>query len=315
MNTIRTLRQSVCLEPINLNVMMTGTGEKSGHPKKMTLAGEKSVNPNKMTGEKSGHPNKMTLAQRISKVFGDMEWSIDVCWFTYVYFVEGMFNTLWSLSTIYLTVFQDISVAQAGFVTSITFIPNALRIPIGIVSDKYNFCGLGHRKPYIAIGGAMCTVMLLILAYIDSISHQLTRPTFLAVYSLATMVMMFFYQVFDGVLDGLIVDTIKNCTAGRLQGIINVSRGVALTICFVVFGAIAENSTWSVIFIILGVFFLTTLVYLPRVTEVEAGTYDPFSWQTFRVFREKYMAALSLCYFLLTIGTSLSLFAIQIFPG
>eukprot|EP01083_Nonionella_stella_P294163 1000246_1 len=132
MNTIRTLRQSVCLEPINLNVMMTGTGEKSGHPKKMTLAGEKSVNPNKMTGEKSGHPNKMTLAQRISKVFGDMEWSIDVCWFTYVYFVEGMFNTLWSLSTIYLTVFQDISVAQAGFVTSITFIPNALRIPIAL---------------------------------------------------------------------------------------------------------------------------------------------------------------------------------------
>eukprot|EP01083_Nonionella_stella_P086742 241146_1 len=126
MNTIRTLRQSVCLEPINLN-MMTGTGENSGHP------------------------NKMTLTQRTSEVFRDMEWSIDVCWFTYVYFVEGMFNTLWTLSAIYLTVFQDISVAQAGFVTSTTFIPNALRIPIGIVADKYNFCGLGHRKPYIAI--------------------------------------------------------------------------------------------------------------------------------------------------------------------
>eukprot|EP01083_Nonionella_stella_P227255 806466_1 len=237
----------------------------------------------------------------------------DEYWFIYVYFIEGMYNVILVLTPIYLTDTVGTSVTVAGTIGALTAIPNIFRIPIGMISDKINLYGLGHRRPYIGIGCVMLSVMLFSLAIIDFLMDNFSESNFLFTFTPLYMVMVLFYQMFDGTVDGLIVETIKPEKVGRLQGILNFARGIGLIIAFPVFGYLSSSANWGTIFLISGFLYLTILPYLPRVTEVEAGTYAPFSWHRFRVFRERRMLAVVGFYIFKSLGNALASFIVPIY--
>jgi PAT family beta-lactamase induction signal transducer AmpG len=54
-----------------------------------------------------------------------------------------------------------------GILGTIAMIPFILKIFLGLLSDKVNLFGKGHRKPYILIGLAIQVISLVIVSLID----------------------------------------------------------------------------------------------------------------------------------------------------
>ena len=68
------------------------------------------------------------------------------------------------------------------------------------------------------------------------------------------------------------------------------------------FGAIAAEISWGAVFFITGALYLTTGAYIPKVTEIEPGTHEPFSWSHYAVFKERRMLAVVIFFFLKSLG-------------
>ena len=87
--------------------------------------------------------------------------------FALLYFTQGtILGYFASLNALYL-LGNGIDIAKVGVFSAIALIPFVIKIFFGMLSDRFNFFGLGYRKPYIAIGLLVQFVCLLIVANIN----------------------------------------------------------------------------------------------------------------------------------------------------
>ena len=207
--------------------------------------------------------------------------------FALLYFAEGaVLSYFTALNAIYLRSF-GLTMTQVGIFSAFAISPMVLKVFFGMLSDRVNFFGLGHRKPYIIIGLIMQAAGILVFPYIHP-CHSfilLTITGFLVVSGMA---------LYDTSTDGLALDTTPPEEEGRVQGIMVAGRAVGVVVISITLGLISQHTGWTPVFIALAIM---TLIPLPLVIAFHeplkpAGI--TFNWKAFRIFTKRRVIAVGL---------------------
>ncbi len=84
-----------------------------------------------------------------------------------LYFTQGtILGFFAALNALYL-LDNGLQMTDVGIFGFIALIPFVLKIGLGILSDRVNLFGMGHRKPYIFIGLAVQLICLVIAPFIN----------------------------------------------------------------------------------------------------------------------------------------------------
>jgi len=197
-----------------------------------------------------------------------------------VYFVEGAVLTYFStFNTIYLRTF-DLPFTRIGIVGGITLIPFVLKIFVGLLSDRVNLVGLGHRKPYIVLGLVLQSAAFLVFPLIDPVAQF---PLFVVLCMLAALGM----STYDTCTDGFSIDVTPEEERGVVQGIMVGGRALSAVVIAAVIGALSQRGLWSVVFAGIGALGLLTvpLALLAREPQVRPPA-RTFSLAAFRSLRD-----------------------------
>ncbi|NDJ36428.1 MAG: folate/biopterin family MFS transporter, partial [Chloroflexi bacterium] len=197
--------------------------------------------------------------------------------FAALYFVQGV-------GLAYFRTFQKpylarfgIDADEIGLLTALLLLPFILKIFIGMLSDRVNLFGMGHRKPYM-VGG-------LLLAALGFGAGALVQPdTALTLYVIAMFCGSFAVTLFDSTTDGYAVDTTPRAEQGRVQGIMVGGRAVGFVLLSFGFGQlIGAFGSYRVVFIVMALVMLLPLVWVLRVEEPAArDESQQFDWAAFR---------------------------------
>jgi PAT family beta-lactamase induction signal transducer AmpG len=197
-----------------------------------------------------------------------------------IYFVEGAVLTYFStFNTIYLRTF-DLSFTRIGIVGGITLIPFVLKIFIGLLSDRVNLLGLGHRKPFIVLGLAIQSAAFLVFPLIDPVAQF---PLFVVLCMLAALGM----STYDTCTDGFSIDVTPEEERGVVQGIMVGGRALSAVVIAALIGALSQRGLWPVVFAGIGALGLLTipLALLAREPRVRPPA-RTFSLSAFRSLRD-----------------------------
>ncbi len=207
--------------------------------------------------------------------------------FGLLYFAQGaILSYFTALNALYLLSY-DLTMSQVGIFSAIALTPFILKIFLGMLSDKVNLLGRGHRKPYIILGLLIQAGCLFIVPFI----HPGNSFELLAAVAFVLMTGMALY---DTCTDGLALDTTPPEDEGTVQGIMVGGRAVGVVVIAATMGFLAQLTTWTVAFWTLGVITLVPLVLVIQAREPERSPERAFRWNAFRAFGRKQVVALAL---------------------
>jgi PAT family beta-lactamase induction signal transducer AmpG len=162
-----------------------------------------------------------------------------------VYFVQGAVLTYFStFNVLYLRSF-DLSFTRIGIVGGITLIPFVLKIFIGLLSDRVDLMGLGHRRPYIILGLLCQTAAFLIF---PAVSPSAEFPLFVALCLLAALGM----STYDTCTDGFSIDTTPESERSIVQGIMVGGRAFGAVVTAAAIGFLSQRGGWPTVFSAIG---------------------------------------------------------------
>lgn len=214
-----------------------------------------------------------------------------------LYFAEGaILSYFTSLNAIYLRSF-DLTMSQVGLFSAIAVIPMILKVFIGMLSDKVNLFGLGHRKPYIVLGLAMQTVGILMFPFIHP-QHDfglMVVTGFIVVLGMA---------LYDTCTDGLALDTTPLEDKGKVQGIMVSGRAFGVVFISGLLGLISSQGHWTWVFMVLASMSLIPLPMVLLLKEPAKAPEATFKWKAFRVLKRRNIIALGLLGALFTMITN-----------
>lgn len=218
--------------------------------------------------------------------------------FGLLYFSQGtILSYFTALNALYL-LDRGLELDNIGILGTIAMIPFILKIFLGILSDKVNLFGKGHRKPYILIGLAIQVASLLVVSVIDPGAN-------FALFVGAAFLVQFGMALYDTCTDGLALDTIPEEEQGTIQTFMVGGRALGLIVTATVVGLVAENISWNAVFYTLAFFtlFPVPFVLLTKDGERPAGRrFDP---KAFRAFGKKNVlanAAMGFIIFFIIVG-------------
>lgn len=167
--------------------------------------------------------------------------------------------------------------ASIGLLTSILLLPFVLKILIGMLSDKVNLLGLGHRKPYILSGLILGAIAFLL------VSRVLPDQNFL-LFSFLIVLGSFSVALFDSCTDGFAIEITPRNKYGTVQGIMTSGRAVGFIILSLLFGYFVQRSSYSIIFIIVGLLMIIPLLFTIFSREPDRTRQEnQFDWNAFRL--------------------------------
>jgi PAT family beta-lactamase induction signal transducer AmpG len=220
--------------------------------------------------------------------------------FALLYFTQGtILGYFASVNALYL-LGNGLDMADVGIFSSIALIPFVIKILFGMLSDRFNFFGLGHRKPYIVIGLLVQFVCLLVVAQVNPGEHYWT---FVALAFMLQMGMAFY----DTCTDGLALDITPESEKGTLQGFMVGGRSIGVIVAASAAGFIAQTVSWPVVFYFLAAL---TLIPIPLIFFIKEIVRTPgmrFNWAAFSAFKNKQVlaaAAVGLVIFLVIVGAN-----------
>ncbi|MEJ2746460.1 MAG: MFS transporter [Anaerolineae bacterium] len=163
-----------------------------------------------------------------------------------------------------------------GLLTSILLLPFILKIFIGMLSDRVNLLGMGHRKPYIIWG-----VLLAAVAF-GSAGFVLPDRNF-TLFAVFIVLGSFSVALFDSTTDGLAIDTTPEQEQGTVQGTMVGGRAAGFIILSLLFGALVQGQGFRIVFVIIAVSMLLPLIWVMRVKEPPVrDESQQFHWAAFR---------------------------------
>jgi PAT family beta-lactamase induction signal transducer AmpG len=207
--------------------------------------------------------------------------------FALLYFAEGaVLSYFTALNAIYLRSFH-LTMTQVGIFSAVSISPMVLKVFLGMLSDRVNLFGLGHRKPFIIIGLILQAAGIMVFPYIDPYHSfiLLTITGFLVVTGMA---------LYDTSTDGLALDTTPPEDVGKIQGIMVAGRAVGVVVISVTLGLISQHTGWMPVFIALAIMTLIPLPLVIAFRELPKPAGITFNWKAFRVFTRRSVIAVGL---------------------
>jgi PAT family beta-lactamase induction signal transducer AmpG len=220
--------------------------------------------------------------------------------FALLYFTQGtILGYFASLNALYMLE-NGLDMADVGIFSTIALIPFIIKILFGILSDKYNLFGLGHRKPYIFIG---LMVQFACLIAVANINPGENYWLYVGIAFLLQLGMAFY----DTCTDGLALDITPESERGILQGFMVGGRSVGVIVAASVAGLIAQNVSWPGVFYFLAVLTLIPVPFLFFIKEIQRAADMRFNWAAFSAFKNVKVlaaAAVGLIVFLVIVGSN-----------
>jgi len=220
--------------------------------------------------------------------------------FALLYFTQGtILGYFASLNALYM-LDNGLDMADVGIFSTIALIPFIIKILFGILSDKVNLLGLGHRKPYIFIG---LLVQFACLIAVANINPGKSYWLYVAIAFLLQLGMAFY----DTCTDGLALDITPESEKGILQGFMVGGRSVGVIVAASVAGVIAQHVSWPAVFYFLAALTLIPLPFLFFIREIQRVPDMRFNWKAFEAFKNikvLAVAAVGLIVFLVIVGSN-----------
>lgn len=194
-----------------------------------------------------------------------------------IYFIEGAILTYFSgFNALYLRSF-NLPYTQIGIAGGIALLPFVLKIFIGMISDKVNLAGWGHRKPFMIIGILLQGFGLLLAPLVNPVT---AFPLFIGVLLLVSLGM----STYDTCSDGLAIDTTPVDERGFVQGVMVGARALAAILLATAIGLLVARVSWTAAFLFISLITFLPLALVLRVQESERPPERQFSLAGFRSF-------------------------------
>lgn len=207
--------------------------------------------------------------------------------FAMLYFAQGaVLSYFTALNSLYLLGF-DLTMSQVGLVGSVGLIPLVLKIFLGMLSDRVNLFGKGHRRPYIIIGLLLQAACLLAAPLINP-GRQYGLFLGLA------FLMMTGMALYDTATDGLALDSTPKEEEGAIQGFMVGGRALGVVLISGVIGILVERTSWAAAFALLAALSLLPLPFVFAAREPARRPDQKFEWKAFGAFKAWPLIALGL---------------------
>lgn len=197
--------------------------------------------------------------------------------------ILGYFN---SLNALYL-LSNGLTMTDIGIFSAIALIPFVIKIFLGILSDKVNLFGLGHRKPYIVLGLIIQTLCLIAIPFINPSKNYWLFVSIAFILQLG----MAWY---DTCTDGLALDSSSEEEESTIQSFMVGGRAIGVIVASLVTGFLAENVSWNSVFWTLAILTLIPFILLPLVKEPKEDEEEKFEWKAFNAFKDIKVIAVSI---------------------
>ena len=195
-----------------------------------------------------------------------------------LYFTQGtILGYFASLNALYLLE-RGLSMTDVGIFGAIALIPFIIKIFLGMLSDRVNLLGMGHRKPYILIGLAVQILCLVVVPFVNP------KTAYWGFVGIAFMLQLGM-ALYDTCTDGLALDTTPLAEQGKIQGFMVGGRAIGTIAAASMVGLLAENVSWNAVFWVLAVLTLLPLPLVLRLKESERPAEKRFEWKAFRAFK------------------------------
>ena len=217
-----------------------------------------------------------------------------------LYFTQGTILSYFTALNALYFLSRGLSMTDVGIFASIALIPFVIKIFLGMLSDRVNLLGMGHRKPYILLGLLIQTACLVVVPFIDPAKY------YWGFVSLAFILQMGM-ALYDTCTDGLALDTTPPEEQGTIQGFMVGGRALGVVLTASVVGLLAEFVGWSAVFWLLAI---VTLIPIPMVLGIREGQRvqgEEFDWSAFAAFKQKtviFLAMLGFVFFFVIAGAN-----------
>ncbi len=207
--------------------------------------------------------------------------------FALLYFAQGaILSYFTALNALYLLSF-NLSMSQVGLFSAIALMPFVLKIFLGMISDRFNLLGKGHRVPYIVVGLTLQAVCCVIAPFIHPGTH-------FGLFAGLAFVLMTGMALYDTCTDGLALDTTPESEQGTVQSLMVGGRALGVVVVSAAIGALAQLASWRVAFWTLALITLLPLPFVLRMVEAPRPAERRFQWRAFRAFTRWPVIALGL---------------------
>lgn len=210
-------------------------------------------------------------------------------WIGLSYLFYGVEVTVFAFALTYLRQLGTREIVVGAF-SSTTDIPVLFRVAIGVLTDSYDFKGLGHRRPAVGFGLALsCVSFILIALLVVGGGFQLW--SFILLYFISAMGK----ELSQGTLDAYANEISPREKAGRMQGVVigaNRVIGLFLGLGIGSYATSAKTDTsYFLMFLFTGIVcvFPTVLTFWTK----EPPVLSVFNWrQPIEAFKRTNMLAL-----------------------
>ena len=197
--------------------------------------------------------------------------------FTLLYFAQG---AIVSYQTIFFKPHlnaEGIPTAQIAVISSLVLLPFVIKVVFGLLSDRINLFGLGHRVPYIISGVVICMVAFLFAFFIAPANN-------FSLFAAAILLAAFAMALFDTATDAYAVEIVEPAEYTSVQSYMTIGRAIGYTLLSVLFGLTAKFFGYSSIFIIICACLLVPLALARKMPEHAVQTKrKAFEWKAFAV--------------------------------
>ena len=220
--------------------------------------------------------------------------------FGLLYFTQGtILSYFTALNGLYF-LSRGLSMTDLGIFSTIALIPFVIKVFLGMLSDRVNLLGMGHRKPYILLGLAVQTLCLVAVPFIDP------GAAYWGFVALAFVLQMGM-ALYDTCTDGLALDTTPVAEKGTIQGFMVGGRALGVVVTASAMGLIAEHVSWLAVFWLLAGLTLLPIPLVLGVREAARPVERTFDWKAFGAFKHGTvvaLAALGFVFFLIIAGAN-----------
>ncbi len=216
-----------------------------------------------------------------------------------LYFTQGTIQGFFAaLNALYL-LDNGLDMTDVGIFGLIALLPFILKIGLGILSDRVNLFGMGHRKPYIFIGLAVQFLCLLAAPFINPGTHFWG-------YVAIAFTMQLGMALYDTCTDGLALDTTPKEEQGTIQSFMVGGRAIGSIVAASAVGFLAENVSWMAVFWVLAGLTLLPVPLMFFVREAAREVETRFDWSAFKAFngRTFLVGGLGLVMFMIILGAN-----------
>ena len=172
---------------------------------------------------------------------------------------------------------EGIDAGRIALVATLALVPFIVKAIFGLISDRINLLGFGHRVPYMVLGVVACSVSFFVAFFIDPSEH-------FGLVAAMVLIATFAMALFDTTADAYAIESMSGEDYGRVQSAMTGGRASGLIILSYVFGQLAQRYGFSIIFVVTSVILLLPLILLFQIKEPpQRPQAKRFEWSAFKV--------------------------------